>query len=46
MLTKRKINLSVNKRLPDIIIVGVKKSGTMTLGKKCPKKENSDQDKS
>ena len=48
VLTKRKINLSVNKRLPDIIIVGVKKSGTMTLGKKYPKKEkeNRDQDKS
>merc|ERR1712032_681708 len=33
VLTKRKLNLSVNKRLPDIIIVGVKKSGTMTLAK-------------
>ena len=30
----RNSNVTLKARLPDVIIVGVKKSGTMTLGKK------------
>ena len=30
---KQNLNSNVKNKLPDVIIVGVKKSGTMTLGK-------------